>query len=95
MEKIRNTKVVDQSFTRARRVSNKHEYGNIALRELKRVGTLGVGGFGRVELVQYRGKTTFALKCLKKVEMLQQQQQEHAYNEKEILFACNSSFIVR
>jgi cGMP-dependent protein kinase len=65
------------------------------LSELKKIGTLGVGGFGRVELVQYKNKTTFALKCLKKVEMLQQQQQEHAYNEKEILFACNSSFIVR
>lgn len=65
------------------------------LNELKLIGTLGVGGFGRVELVQFKSKTTFALKCLKKVEMLLQQQQEHAYNEKEILFACDSSFIVR
>lgn len=95
MEKIRNLKVVDQSFSKVRKVSSKNEYINIQLNELKRIGTLGVGGFGRVELVQYKNKTTFALKCLKKVEMLQQQQQEHAYNEKEILFACNSSFIVR
>jgi cGMP-dependent protein kinase 1 len=65
------------------------------LNELKRVGTLGVGGFGRVELVQYRNKATFALKILKKIEMLQQHQQEHAYNEKEILLACDSPFIVR
>lgn len=75
-------------------MSNKNENGNIQLSELKRIGTLGVGGFGRVDLMQYKNKT-FALKCLKKVDMLQQQQQEHAYNEKEILFACNSSFIVR
>jgi cGMP-dependent protein kinase 1 len=95
LEKIQNTKVVDQSFVKAaRRVSNKNEFGNIELDELERIGTLGVGGFGRVDLMQYKNKT-FALKCLKKVDMLQQQQQEHAYNEKEILFACNSSFVVR
>jgi cGMP-dependent protein kinase len=67
----------------------------VQLNDLNRIGTLGVGGFGRVELVQYKNKTTFALKYLKKIEMLQQQQQEHAYNEKEILSACESSFIVR
>lgn len=95
MDKIRNTKIVDQNIPKTRKVSSKNEYGNIQLNELKLVGTLGVGGFGRVELVQYKNKITFALKSLKKIEMLQQQQQEHAYNEKEILFECNSPFIVR
>ena len=95
LEQIRNTKIVDQNIPKTRKVSSKSEYGNIQLNELKLIGTLGVGGFGRVELVQYKNKTTFALKSLKKMEMLQQQQQEHAYNEKEILFACNSPFIVR
>lgn len=92
---IRNTKIVDQTFSRASRASASTEFSHVQLNELKRVGTLGVGGFGRVELVQYRNKVTFALKSLKKIEMLQQQQQEHAYNEKEILFACDSPFIVR
>ena len=94
---IRNTKVVDQTFTNVPRAStvSKNEWSHVQLNELKRVGTLGVGGFGRVELVQYQNKASFALKCLKKIEMLQQQQQEHAYNEKEILFACDSPFIVR
>jgi len=95
LDKIRNTKIVDQNIPKTRKVSTKSLYGNIQLNELKLIGTLGVGGFGRVELVQYKNKTTFALKSLKKIEMLQQQQQEHAYNEKEILFACNSPFIVR
>ncbi|KAL7031736.1 hypothetical protein ACKWTF_007114 [Chironomus riparius] len=95
LDKIRNTKIVDQNIPKTRKVSSKNEYGNIQLNELKLVGTLGVGGFGRVELVQYKNKITFALKSLKKIEMLQQQQQEHAYNEKEILFECNSPFIVR
>lgn len=92
---IRNTKVVDQTFSRASRASGLTEFSHVHLNELRRIGTLGVGGFGRVELVQYRNKITFALKSLKKIEMLQQQQQEHAYNEKEILFACESPFIVR
>lgn len=94
---IRNTRVVDQTFKRCSRglAPKSHEYSHVQFSELRRVGTLGVGGFGRVELVQYKNKVTFALKCLKKIEMLQQQQQEHAYNEKEILFACDSAFIVR
>lgn len=95
---IRNTKIVDQTFSRVSRastVATKTEFSHVQLIDLKRIGTLGVGGFGRVELVQHRNKVTFALKCLKKIEMLQQQQQEHAYNKKEILFSCDSPFIVR
>ncbi|XP_055682504.1 cGMP-dependent protein kinase 1 isoform X1 [Lutzomyia longipalpis] len=73
----------------------KSEYSHIALEELELVGTLGVGGFGRVELVQYRNKETFALKYLKKIDMVQQQQQEHVYNEKNIMAQCNCEFIIK
>lgn len=67
------------------------------LEDLNIIGTLGEGGFGRVDLVQYRDDTnlTFALKKLKKIEMVQQQQQEHAFNEKNIMINCNSIFICR
>lgn len=75
--------------------SAKTEFSHVQISDLKCIGTLGVGGFGRVELVQYENKMTFALKSLKKIEMVQQAQQEHAYNEKEILLACDSPFIVR
>ncbi|GAB0094504.1 cGMP-dependent protein kinase [Sergentomyia squamirostris] len=71
------------------------EYSHIALEELELVGTLGVGGFGRVELVQYRNKESFALKYLKKIDMVQQQQQEHVYNEKNIMAQCNCEFIIK
>lgn len=71
------------------------KYDHVRLKELKLIGILGVGGYGRVELVQYKGRETFALKCLKKYEMLEQQQQKHVYNEKEIMFSCESPFIVR
>ncbi|XP_063620262.1 cGMP-dependent protein kinase 1-like [Cydia splendana] len=75
----------------------KSEFEYVELKELEIVGTMGVGGFGRVELVQYKRdpRLTFALKCLKKVDMVQQQQQVHAYNEKNIMMVCNSPFICR
>lgn len=65
--------------------------------DLEVVATLGVGGFGRVELVQYRNdrQKTFALKYLKKLDMVLQQQQEHAFNEKLIMNMCNSDFICK
>ncbi|CAH0604635.1 unnamed protein product [Chrysodeixis includens] len=75
----------------------KSEFEFVELKDLEIIGTMGVGGFGRVELVQYKPNKslTFALKCLKKVDMVQQQQQEHAYNEKEIMMSCKSPFICR
>lgn len=71
------------------------EYDHILLSELEIVGTLGVGGFGRVELVQYNKKETFALKILKKCEVASQGQIEHAYSEKDIMSSCDSPFIVK
>lgn len=70
-------------------------YHHIKLEELDIVGTLGVGGFGRVELVQYQKKETFALKILKKYEVANQNQIEHVYSEKEIMAVCDSPFIVK
>lgn len=72
-------------------------YEDIELKDLEMIGTLGVGGFGRVELVQHRTKKelTFALKYLKKVDMIHQHQETHAFNEKNIQMGCNSIFIVR
>lgn len=93
---IRNTKIVDKTISDASKSSDsKNEFSHVKLNELKRVGTLGVGGFGRVELMHYKNRVTFALKRLKKIDMLKQQQQEHAFNEKQILFACECPFIVR
>lgn len=69
----------------------------VSLDDLDVIATLGVGGFGRVELVQYTyDKTqTFALKCLKKRHIVDTQQQEHVYSEKAIMLGCRSPFICR
>jgi cGMP-dependent protein kinase len=74
------------------------EYSHIELKDLKAIGTLGVGGFGRVELVQYSKdkRLTFALKCLKKVRVVQLEQEQHAFNEKEVMLqSSDCTFITR
>lgn len=73
------------------------EYSDVKLEDLTKIKTLGVGGFGRVELVQHtkRKDLTFALKYLKKIDMVELQQQEHAFNEKNLQISCNTIFIVR
>ncbi|XP_060520136.1 cGMP-dependent protein kinase, isozyme 1 isoform X2 [Cylas formicarius] len=77
--------------------SEQQEYDYIELDDLDVVATLGIGGFGRVELVQYvRDPTlTFALKCLKKQHIVDTQQQEHIYSERNIMLSCRSQFICR
>ncbi|GJQ70115.1 hypothetical protein Trydic_g22586 [Trypoxylus dichotomus] len=74
-----------------------NEYSDIILSELEKKATLGVGGFGRVELVQHKhnSKLTFALKYLKKIDMVQQDQVTHVFNERDIQIACDSVFIAR
>ncbi|KAI3363182.1 hypothetical protein L3Q82_011548, partial [Scortum barcoo] len=64
--------------------------------ELQVITTLGMGGFGRVELVKLKDEdTTFALKCIKKKHIVDTRQQEHIYSEKNILQQTNSAFIIR
>ncbi|KAL1513191.1 hypothetical protein ABEB36_002633 [Hypothenemus hampei] len=73
------------------------EYQDLELNNLKFIRTLGVGGFGRVELVQSKKNKSlvFALKYLKKIDIVNHNQQEHVYNEKLIQMHCKSPFIVR
>lgn len=73
------------------------DYQNLEIDQFIKIKTLGVGGFGRVELIQHntRKDQIFALKYLKKVDVVQQEQVSHAYNEKDIQIKCNSMFIVQ
>ncbi|XP_071952421.1 cGMP-dependent protein kinase 1-like [Antedon mediterranea] len=74
----------------------KDEYANIKLNDLEDIATLGLGGFGRVELVQnINDKKTFALKCLKKSHIVNTRQQDHVYSEKNIMNSCKSPFIAK
>lgn len=61
------------------------------------VATLGVGGFGRVELVTshlFPGES-LALKCLKKKHIVDTRQQEHIKSEKKIMMEADSPFIAK
>lgn len=73
------------------------EYEYIKLNDLEVIATLGIGGFGRVELVQYTDdpSLTFALKCLKKQHIVDTQQQDHIFSERNVMMNCKSDFICR
>ncbi|KAF5297410.1 hypothetical protein FQR65_LT01341 [Abscondita terminalis] len=77
--------------------AEKQEYEYMKLDDLDVIATLGVGGFGRVELVEYiyDKSLTFALKCLKKQHIVDTQQQDHIFSEKLIMMCCRSPFICR
>ncbi|XP_034027080.1 cGMP-dependent protein kinase 2 [Thalassophryne amazonica] len=60
------------------------------------VATLGVGGFGRVELVKIKGDdVTFALKVIKKKHVVDNKQEEHIHSERKILAEACSPFVVK
>jgi protein kinase A len=57
--------------------------------------TLGTGSFGRVHLVQSRVNARYyAIKVLKKSEVLRLKQVEHSNNEKHILEAVAHPFLI-
>jgi protein kinase A len=58
--------------------------------------TLGTGSFGRVRFVTHKGTGSFwAIKMLKKAEVIRLQQVEHMISEKNILTHLDHPFIVR
>jgi len=71
----------------------------LRLTDLQWVGTLGVGNFGRVELVTApvgkNGHQAFALKKMKKAEIEKEKPREQVLNEAAILTSCSSPFIVQ
>ncbi|XP_062523255.1 cGMP-dependent protein kinase 1-like isoform X2 [Corticium candelabrum] len=77
------------------------EFKALTLDDLDVIATLGVGGFGRVDLVTVKGKMkngekcAYALKRLKKQHVVETRQQEHVFNEKKIMMTSQSQFITK
>lgn len=67
-----------------------NEYAYIELMDLKKIATLGAGAFGKVDLVAF-GENTFALKIIKKIDVVKQDQIEHVYSEKHVMMKCRGS----
>lgn len=76
---------------------NEVVWRDVRLGDLSWVGTLGVGGFGRVELVTHthNNSHTYALKKMKKIEIQDEKHQQHIINEKNIMSDCSNPFIVQ
>ncbi|XP_018915729.1 cGMP-dependent protein kinase, isozyme 2 forms cD4/T1/T3A/T3B isoform X3 [Bemisia tabaci] len=84
----------DEELPRKR---SNEEFRNIGLEDLRVLATLGVGGFGRVELVQIAGDPSraYALKQMKKSQIVETKQQTHIMSEKEIMGEADCEFIVK
>lgn len=63
------------------------------LEDLKTVGFLGVGSFGRVTLVSHGGET-YALKEIGKAQIVARGLVDHVWREKETMKECDSPFLV-
>lgn len=79
------TRIIDERFT------------NISLNDIKILTTLGMGGFGRVDLVTIGDDKTksYALKVMKKCQIVETRQEQHIINEKRIMLESDSPFIVK
>lgn len=68
----------------------------ILMSDLQKVGLLGAGGFGAVELWEHKAThETYAMKCISKGFIVKTGMQDSVITEKNILFMTNSDFIIR
>jgi protein kinase X len=67
----------------------------VLLSEFEFIKTIGTGSFGRVKLARHK-KTNkiYAIKMLKKAEIIKLKQMDHIYSEYTILSMLNHPFIV-
>uniref|UniRef100_A0AAZ3RSP0 cGMP-dependent protein kinase n=1 Tax=Oncorhynchus tshawytscha TaxID=74940 RepID=A0AAZ3RSP0_ONCTS len=92
-----SSKGCEDAEVKARYEAENSFFSNLNLVDFNIIDTLGVGGFGRVELVQLKSDEvkTFAMKILKKRHIVDTRQQEHIRSEKLIMQEAHSDFIVR
>ncbi|XP_047464976.1 cGMP-dependent protein kinase 1 [Mugil cephalus] len=92
-----SNKGYEDAETKAKYEAENAFFSSLKLNDFNIIDTLGVGGFGRVELVQLKNEEakTFAMKILKKRHIVDTRQQEHIRSEKHIMTEAHSDFIVR
>jgi serine/threonine protein kinase len=77
-------------------MSDQSRFKKLKIEDLDIRNTLGTGSFGRVHLVKYKptGKH-YAMKVLRKSEIIKLRQVEHTMNEKCILEVLDHPFLVK
>eukprot|EP00002_Diphylleia_rotans_P035644 TRINITY_DN7799_c0_g1_i2.p1 TRINITY_DN7799_c0_g1~~TRINITY_DN7799_c0_g1_i2.p1 ORF type:complete len:497 (+),score=96.49 TRINITY_DN7799_c0_g1_i2:110-1600(+) len=69
--------------------------GHIGLESFDKLSVIGKGGFGKVMVVQKKdSKRIYAMKVLKKEELIEQQEVEHVMSEQQVMKRIRHSFIV-
>ncbi|KRX28207.1 cGMP-dependent protein kinase egl-4 [Trichinella nelsoni] len=88
---------IDRFPSTPTKVEYDKEIAALELTHMQPIATLGVGGFGRVDLVFLiqNPTRTFALKTMKKKHIVDTRQQEHIFNERNLMFEFRSPYIVR
>jgi serine/threonine protein kinase/CRP-like cAMP-binding protein len=85
-----------EKATPTSRPSEDARFGEIKLDSLTIKRTLGCGAFGRVRLVRHEETgDTFALKCLIKADVVNNNLQEHVMNERDVMLALDHPFILK
>lgn len=94
LEEVR-TKYIDNANISRNRIYD--AFAHVQLSDLRVITTLGVGGFGRVELVHISNDTSqsYALKQLKKNQIVETRQQQHIISEKHIMEETNCDFVIK
>ena len=85
--------LIDKEMQKRDEVRNRPDRPKFVDLELRRI--LGVGTFGRVKLVVHKPTgQTYALKCMRKAQVVATKQQLHVLNEKKILAMMDHPFIL-
>jgi len=86
--------IIDTAIAKREAAANEPEKPHFNDLELRRI--LGVGTFGRVKLVIHKPtQVSYALKCMRKAQVVATKQQSHVLNEKRILAMMDHPFILR
>lgn len=76
--------------------TEERKFGLIKRSELKKLGLLGCGGFGAVEMVEHtKTGDLYALKALSKGYVVKTGMQKSVMSEKDVQIMCDSHFIVK
>eukprot|EP00928_Gymnodinium_smaydae_P026769 TRINITY_DN2091_c0_g2_i1.p1 TRINITY_DN2091_c0_g2~~TRINITY_DN2091_c0_g2_i1.p1 ORF type:complete len:783 (+),score=222.21 TRINITY_DN2091_c0_g2_i1:297-2351(+) len=76
--------------------ANTKRFGNINRKDLKKLGLLGCGGFGAVDMVEHvKTGETYALKALSKGYVVKSGMQASVISEKNVQLMCDSPFVIK